>query len=325
MLVTEELQRAENLLDIRPGALHQAVALEGDAHVDAGRPRPHREGVDCDPRLVAEAVASEMADEEMARGALPGRADPVVGDAGTARGLVNGCAGKRKLTIEATLLDRIGADVAVLVGGREPHRPEVTLGDVMTLQMLRVRRHVRAGMAGRSNRTPPAEPFEQARWRVRHHKLVGAIPRPDEVQGAIDHPENGGLVNPSQLDHGVLLPIRNAARAEASPREGRTNHSAPDIRPRHAMNARAYRRIRRRHSASRRSRFGHALTRRETTGDIPACVGSPVLPSAHIGQPWPVWVGCTTCRGSPAPDPPASPPRYCARASRTRCPEGADQ
>jgi hypothetical protein len=66
----DHLHGVQDLVHVGAGALDDAVALQGDAHVDAGRPGAHREGVDRDPRPRPEAVAREVADERVADRAL---------------------------------------------------------------------------------------------------------------------------------------------------------------------------------------------------------------------------------------------------------------
>ena len=79
----------EDLRHVRPRALHDPVACQRHAHVDAGSPGTHGEGVDGHVPLRAVDVAGEVADENVALVALEPGAHPVVGGPGAAGGLID--------------------------------------------------------------------------------------------------------------------------------------------------------------------------------------------------------------------------------------------
>ena len=115
----EKAQGREDLPDVRPGRLDDAVAIQGQRHVEAGCPSAHGEGVDGDQVRVAETVAGKEADVAMGDVSLGFRADPVVGRSRRTARLVDRGAAKRDLPVEASLFQWISVDITFLVGLRE--------------------------------------------------------------------------------------------------------------------------------------------------------------------------------------------------------------
>jgi len=72
----------QDLVDVGADRLHDPVPHHPEAHVEAGRPRSHRERVDRDERPRAEGVARKERDVAMGHLPLAPAADPVVGRAG---------------------------------------------------------------------------------------------------------------------------------------------------------------------------------------------------------------------------------------------------
>ena len=113
---SEEPHGGQDLADVRSGRLDDPVVIEGQRHIEAGRPGAHGEGIDRDQRFGAKAIAREEADVAVRDMALGLGADPVVGRSGRAAGFVDRRADERDAAVEAALRQWVRVNVTVLVG-----------------------------------------------------------------------------------------------------------------------------------------------------------------------------------------------------------------
>ena len=186
-------ERREDLVEIRAGGLDDAVAHHPEAHVEAGGPGAHREGVDRDEGLGPERVAGEEPDVAMGDQTLAGAADPVVGHAGRAAGLVDGRAGEGDPAADAALEHPEAVHVAALVRLGEPAQDaqrEQGVGiDPRLLQEEPVRGHTTRRAPRRALRTQLTDRGEEPRRSHAEQRAQPAVAEPDGAEGDVQGQE----------------------------------------------------------------------------------------------------------------------------------------
>ena len=128
---SEDRQRGEDLRDVRPDRLHQAVPVHPERHVEAGRPCAHRECVEGHEVAGAKSVACKEGDVALRDRSFGRPSNPVVRRPRRAARLVHRDALEKDPTVNAPFVDRVRVDVGRLVrlrhGTQDPRRRE-TIG-----------------------------------------------------------------------------------------------------------------------------------------------------------------------------------------------------
>jgi len=194
-----------------PVDLTMPVAVQRQRHVESGRPRAHREGVDRDKRISAVAVAREEADVAMSCVPLRFRPNPVVRRPRRSARLVNRRAAKWDLPIKTALRQRVAVDIAPLVGFGEllqnPRGHEALDLHAMLTEVGAVARHA-------PNRSPcsplgsqPTRQSQRPRRCVIKESFEPAVAETDGLEGEIqgeqpDVPADAKALSQRLTSHG---------------------------------------------------------------------------------------------------------------------------
>ncbi len=186
-------QGAEHLVEVRPGGFHQAALLQGRRGRHARGPGAHREGVQHHQRLVSERVAREERDHPADVAPLLGAAHPVVRRAGGTGALVDGRADQREAPVQASLGERVGVDVRVLVGLRQVAQvADPVRFDAVPLEEVAVGRHAPAGLADGAQGPRLAERIGGTRRHDLQEPLQRAVATAHAAQEDLERPLRSG-------------------------------------------------------------------------------------------------------------------------------------
>ncbi len=181
------------------------MAREPKRHIEAGRPGPHREGVQCDQVALPERVAGEERDVAVRHRALALSADPVVRGARRTARFIDRHPLEANPTVQAARLERIRVDVAVLIRlrkrvedarGREPVRVDPNRSQVRAVggDAPDGAPHGPLGaQATGHGQDPCRHGIEQA--------LQPAIPHPDDAEHEVEREEPDVAAQPEQPGH----------------------------------------------------------------------------------------------------------------------------
>ena len=204
----KDRQGREDLVEVGPDRLDDAVAHHPETHVEPGRPRPHRERVDRDEGRRAEGVSREERDVAMGELALAPPADPVVGHPGGAARLVDRRAGEGDAPAVAAVHQGVAVDIGLLVrlgeAAKDPQREETRCIDTGIREKRRIGRHTAGRAPCRSFGTESADDPEQRGGRHREQGQEPAVAQPDGPEHRVERKQPDPASHADEGRHRVV-------------------------------------------------------------------------------------------------------------------------